>query len=195
MGGFVSGGADGSNVPRAARGFLHQCCPHRCVRRVEDLDLAALQALGIRAILLDLDNTLTAWRGYEISPPLQAWLERAKRDFRLCLVSNQIKGRRVREIADRLRIPYVHGLGPWGKPGRLIFRRALAKTGTSPEQTAMIGDQLFADIRGARRAGLYAILVEPVGEKELFLTAGLRKLARWVERVLKKRGEWPAETP
>ncbi len=177
---------------QGSAGFLRQFCPHQCVRRVEDLDLAALHARGIRALLLDLDNTLTAWRGYEISPPLQAWLEQATRDFRLCLVSNQIKGCRVREIAARLGIPCVHGLGPWGKPGRLIFRRAVEQTGIPPEQTAMIGDQLFADIRGARRAGMYAILVEPVGEKELFLTAGLRRLARWIEKLLRKRGEWPS---
>jgi len=158
---------------------------------VEDLDLVALREQGIRALLLDLDNTLTAWRGYEIGPELQAWLERAKRDFRLCLISNQVKGRRVREIAARLGIPCVHGLGPWGKPGRHIFRRAVDKTGIPPGQTAMIGDQLFADIGGARRAGMYAILVEPVGKRELFFTAWIRRLARWVERVLRKRGEWP----
>lgn len=181
---------DASDQGRA--GFLRQFCPHQCARRVEDIDLAALRAQGIRALLLDLDNTLTAWRGYEISPELQTWLEQARRDFQVCLVSNQIKGRRVREIAARLGIPCVHGLGPWGKPGRLIFRRAVEKTGIPPEQTAMIGDQLFADIRGARRAGMYAILVEPVGDKEFFITAGLRKLARWIERRLRNRGEWPS---
>lgn len=176
----------------APRGLLRNFCPNEWVRRVEDLDLEALRARGLRALLLDLDNTLTVWRGYEMTPELEAWLAEAKRHFRLCLVSNQIKGRRVHEIADRLGIPCVHGLGPWGKPGRRIFRRALALTGSSPAQTAMIGDQMFADICGARRAGLYAILVEPVGSRELFLTAGMRKLARWVERVLRKRGQWPA---
>jgi HAD superfamily phosphatase (TIGR01668 family) len=159
---------------------------------VEDIDLAALQAQGKRALLLDLDNTLTVWRGYEISPELEAWLEQAKRDFRLCLVSNQVKGRRVREIAARLGIPCVHGLGPWGKPGRGIFRRAAEQTGLPPEQTAMIGDQMFADVCGARRAGMYAILVEPVGKRELFVTAWMRRVARWVEKVLRRRGEWPS---
>ena len=172
-------------------GPLRNFCPHQCVRRVEDIDLADLQARGLRALLLDLDNTLTAWRGYEMTPELEAWLEQARRDFRLCLVSNQIKGRRVHEIADRLGIPCVHGLGPWGKPGRLIFRRAVALTGLPPEQTAMVGDQMFADICGARRSGLYAILVEPVGKRELFITAGMRKLARRVEKVLRRRGDWP----
>ncbi len=183
----------GWEVCATPRGPLRHFCPHLCARRVEDIDLADLRARGLRAILLDLDNTLTTWRGYEMTPALEAWLEQARRDFRLCLVSNQIKGRRVHEIADRLGIPCVHGLGPWGKPGRLIFRRAVALTGLPPEQTAMIGDQMFADICGARRAGLYTILVEPVGKRELFITAGMRKLAGWVERALRKREQWPED--
>jgi HAD superfamily phosphatase (TIGR01668 family) len=172
-------------------GFLRQFCPHLCVRRVEEIDLAALRARGIRALLLDLDNTLTAWRGYEMTPELQAWLEQAQRGFRLCLVSNQFRGRRVREIAAQLGISCVHGLGPAGKPGRRIFRRAAAQIGVPPEQTAMIGDQMFSDICGARRAGMYAILVEPIGTYEFLTTAVMRRVTRWVERVLRKRGEWP----
>jgi HAD superfamily phosphatase (TIGR01668 family) len=165
------------------------------VRRVEEIDLAALRAQGIRALLLDLDNTLTAWRGYEMTPAAQAWLEQATRDFRVCLVSNQIKGRRVRRIAAQFGIPCVHGLGPAGKPGRGIFRRAVAQTGIPPEQTAMIGDQMFSDICGARRCGMYAILVEPIGKYEFFSTAWMRKVTRLVERILRKRGQWPEEKP
>ena len=172
--------------------FLHQFCPHQCVRRVEEIDLEALRAQGLGALLLDLDNTLTVWRGYEMTPGLQAWLEEAKRDFRLCLVSNQSRGRRVRQSAAELGIPCVHGLGPAGKPGRRIFRRAAAVTGLPPERTAMIGDQMFADICGARRAGMYAILVEPIDPHEFFVTVGMRRVTGWVERVLRKRGEWPS---
>ena len=168
-------------------------CPHQVVRRVEDIDLADLRARGVRALLLDLDNTLTPWLGYEMTPALQEWLVRAKQDFRLCLVSNQVRARRVRRIAEQLGIPRVHGLGPWGKPWSRIFRRALRLTGAAPEQAAMIGDQLFTDIWGARRAGLYAILVEPVSKRELSWTRMNRWLARWVERHLRRRGQWPQE--
>jgi HAD superfamily phosphatase (TIGR01668 family) len=172
-------------------GWLHQFCPHQCVRRVEEIDLAALRERGVRALLLDLDNTLTVWRGYEMTPELEAWLEQAKGDFRLCLVSNQIKGRRVRRIAEELGIPCVHGMGPAGKPAGRIFRRAVEATGLPPERTAMIGDQMFADVCGARRAGMYAILVEPISAHEFFFTRWMRKVTGRVERVLRKRGEWP----
>ena len=35
-----------------------------------------------------------------------------------------------------------------------------------PEETAVIGDQLFTDIRGGNRTGLTTILVEPLDENE-----------------------------
>ena len=34
------------------------------------------------------------------------------------------------------------------------------------EETIFIGDQLFTDILGAKRAGIYAILVKPIDKKE-----------------------------
>ncbi len=168
-------------------------CPHQVVRRVEEVDLEDLKARGIRALLLDLDNTLTPWLGYEMTPAAQQWLAQARRDFQVCLVSNQVRARRVRRVAEQLGIVCVHGLGPWGKPWSRIFRRALRLTGAAPEQAAMIGDQLFTDVWGARRMGMYAILVEPVGKRELAWTRLHRWLARWVEKALRRRGLWPQE--
>jgi ribonucleotide monophosphatase NagD (HAD superfamily) len=46
-----------------------------------------------------------------------------------------------------------------GKPHRPIFLEALARTGTAPERTAMVGDQLATDIRGANAAGIASVLV------------------------------------
>jgi 4-nitrophenyl phosphatase len=44
-----------------------------------------------------------------------------------------------------------------GKPESIIFEQALAILGTRREVTAMIGDRLDTDIRGAQRAGLRTI--------------------------------------
>ena len=47
------------------------------------------------------------------------------------------------------------------KPDRLIFERALELAGTSAQETLYIGDNYFADIVGARRAGLMPVLYDP----------------------------------
>jgi HAD superfamily phosphatase (TIGR01668 family) len=173
--------------------MLDNYCPHQIAHRVEDIDLDQLKAEGIRGLLLDLDNTLTRWQEDELSPAVEAWLERAKRDFHVCQLSNAVRGKRVHRMAERLGIPCVHGMGPWGKPWGRAYRCALGETATRPEETAMIGDQLFTDICGARRRGMRAILVEPMGKREFFITTVNRWLARFVEAHLRRRGKWPAE--
>ena len=175
--------------------MLQQFCPDQVVRRVENIDLARLGAAGVKGILLDLDNTLTPWRGYEMTPECRAWLGRARSAFRVGILSNALGGRRVEHIAGELKIPCVHGLGPWGKPGRLAFRRALAMLGTAPGETVMVGDQMMLDVLGARRSGLQAILVEPIGRREFLVTRWNRRLARLIEKALRRRGLWPEEGP
>jgi HAD superfamily phosphatase (TIGR01668 family) len=173
--------------------MLDSFCPHQIAHRIEDIDLDQLKREGVRGLLLDLDNTLTLWQVDELSPAVEAWLEKARANFHVCLLSNAVRGKRVHRMAERLGVPCVHGMGPWGKPWGRAYRCALGETATRPEETVMIGDQLFTDICGARRRGMRAILVEPIGKREFFVTKINRRLARRVEAHLRRRGDWPAE--
>ena len=47
-----------------------------------------------------------------------------------------------------------------GKPEPVLFEMALARLGTAPEQTLMVGDRLETDILGAQRVGLRTVLVK-----------------------------------
>ena len=49
------------------------------------------------------------------------------------------------------------------KPDPGIFEHALKRTGGTPEETLYIGDNYFADVVGARRAGLQPVLYDPKG--------------------------------
>ena len=53
-----------------------------------------------------------------------------------------------------------------GKPGEKGYERAMQKIGTDKNNTVFIGDQLFTDVWGANRTGLYSILVKPINPKE-----------------------------
>ena len=57
---------------------------------------------------------------------------------------------------------------------------------------AMVGDQLFTDIYGARRAGVYAVLVEPLSPREFAGTKLLRRFERW---LLTRLGMRPPASP
>jgi predicted HAD superfamily phosphohydrolase YqeG len=57
--------------------------------------------------------------------------------------------------------------------------------GTSPGETAVVGDQIFTDVLGGNRLGLLTILVMPISPKEFISTQLVRKLERMVLRYLK----------
>lgn len=53
----------------------------------------------------------------------------------------------------------------------------------SPRACAVIGDQLFTDILGAKLSGMRSVLLEPIQEEE----AGLLALKRRLERPYRKK--------
>lgn len=154
--------------------------PAAKVPTIYDIDLAALRARGIRGVILDLDNTIVPWGSREVGERLPAWIAAAKgADLRLCIVSNNA-GTRVTAIADQLGLP----VETWAlKPRRGAIRRALAVMGTTPDATALVGDQIFTDILGGNRLGLHTILVRPQSQREFILT----RLVRLLERLFLQR--------
>ena len=127
---------------------------------VTDISPQLLAAKGIRLVLADLDNTLVAYRVMEPPAELMTWkaaLEAA--GIRLFLLSNSRKPGRAQNFAEKLGIPYQ---GHSGKPRRAGYLRAMERMGCTPEQTVMVGDQIFTDTLGANNAGVPPLLVEPI---------------------------------
>jgi predicted HAD superfamily phosphohydrolase YqeG len=56
----------------------------------------------------------------------------------------------------------------------------------SASQTAVVGDQIFTDIWGGNRAGLYTILVQPLAWREFMGTKISRMAEYFVLRKIKK---------
>jgi ribonucleotide monophosphatase NagD (HAD superfamily) len=46
-----------------------------------------------------------------------------------------------------------------GKPSAAVFEAGVAALGLAPEETAMVGDDLDSDVRGAQAAGLVGVQV------------------------------------
>jgi uncharacterized protein len=157
---------------RALGGFLR---PDRTTRRLADISLEQLAAQGVRAIILDLDNTTLGYGRDDISTEVKAWTARAlERGFSLVLLSNNFT-KRAQRVSAELGIAAIAGAL---KPLPHGFARARALLGTSKAQTIVIGDQLFTDVLGARLAGLRAILTDPIEPKDWLGTRVLRFLER-----------------
>jgi HAD superfamily phosphatase (TIGR01668 family) len=138
--------------------------------------------MGIDAVLLDVDCTLKSYRAAEVSPEVKAWLDELQASgIGICLVSNG-RGKRIGRLAGALGLPFVSKAM---KPLPCGCRRAVRQEAFDARRTAMIGDQIFADISAGRLAGLTSILVRPIRpEEEPWFTQLKRPLERFLLRRL-----------
>lgn len=139
------------------------------------IDLDDLRERGVRALLIDLDNTLLPRDTNVVTPELREWATTvADAGFGVCLVSNNWH-ERVHGVADALGF----GLVPKAlKPLPFAFRAAMRLLGSRPGTSAVVGDQLFTDILGGNMLGLTTVLVEPLSTTDLPHTLLLRLIER-----------------
>lgn len=157
--------------------------------RTAAVDLQMLWGRGIRGLIMDLDNTLVAWRSSDIPPDVLAWAHRAtEMGMGLCIASNTRRYARLSRIADALGAIYVTGVS---KPRRAGFRNAVWKLGLANSQVAVIGDQLLTDMFGAKRFGLMAIYVDRISMRELFVTKFNRRIEALILGRLRRTGRMP----
>ena len=145
------------------------------LRRAYDITPGLLREMGVSALILDIDNTLTTHGSPEISPQMAGWLEEMRREgIRLMLLSNNSPSR-VEPFARKLRLDYIAN---GAKPLKGGFQRCIDALGVPKQSVALVGDQLYTDILGGNRFGIRTILVEPIElERQPFL-----RLKRVLER-------------
>jgi len=85
--------------------MLELLAPDEMVAKVSDIDLDALARRGVRGLVLDVDNTLVSWGTVDLSPEVERWSLEARRRFAICLMSNSVRGKRMRRVAEMLDVP------------------------------------------------------------------------------------------
>lgn len=135
--------------------------PHRLFADYTQITPELLQSRGIRLLLSDLDFTLAPKSVRDPDERIFAWIQSLKAaGIQVMILSNNRSPVRVERFCKDLGITYV---GHAGKPSARGFREAMEKAGVTEKETAMLGDKLLTDVLGARRAGVWALMVEPLG--------------------------------
>lgn len=119
-----------------------------------------LKEKGIEGIILDIDNTLI---GHNVPIPDEKVLAHLRlfeaEGFKLCVVSNNDYDR-VKNFAEKIGVHYfVHKAL---KPRAYGYDLAAKEMCLPTEKIAAIGDQIFTDVWGAKRANCFAILTKPL---------------------------------
>ena len=134
--------------------------PRGVYERVTDISPQKLAEKGIKLVLADLDNTLVPYHVTEPTPEVIRWKEELNAcGITLFLLSNSRKPTRPGDFAGKLGIPFI---GHAGKPKRKGYLAAMERMGCTPEQTVMVGDQIFTDTWGAHNSGVTPLLVKPI---------------------------------
>ena len=153
--------------------------PKAMFNKVSDITTEFLKQNNIKALILDVDNTLIDI-SENLSEQTKKWAEAVKKEnIKLYILSNSNKKEKVKKVAEKLGIPYKSFAKKPLKSGFLKVQKILKE---EPQNIGVIGDQIFTDIIGGNRCKMFTILVEPIKEKEMLIT----KWKRPIEEKIKK---------
>ena len=156
--------------------------PKAHFNNVREITIDFLQNNKINALILDVDNTLI---DYDKNLPQETikWAENLKNNkIKLYILSNTNKKEKVKEVAKKLQIEYIYFAK---KPLKSGFKKVQRILEEKPENIGVVGDQIFTDVIGGNRCKMFTILVEPIEEKDIWITM----IKRPIENAIKRKYE------
>lgn len=147
---------------------------------VTKITIEILRKNNIKGLILDVDNTLIDYNR-NMDKKVELWVKDLKKqEIKFCIVSNTNKHEKVKEVSEKLDIPYFYFAK---KPLKKGFLKAKEKMNLEEKNIAAVGDQIMTDIIGANRCKMFSILVQPISEKDIFIT----KVKRPIEKCIINR--------
>ena len=153
--------------------------------RVTDITPNMLKDMGVSALLLDVDNTLSTHHGTVILEGLIDWIKNMQQSGIELLILSNSKKSRVKPFAEGLGLDFV-SLGL--KPLPVGFIKALKKLKLKRSEVALAGDQIFTDVLGARLMGIKVFLLEPIKLEDGVSFKIRRKLELKLKKYYDKKG-------
>lgn len=139
--------------------------PDMRIESIYELTGEVLAAMNIKVLIADLDNTIAKYENETPDEHVHEWVEDlTAHGVSFAIVSNNGM-ERVAKFCKPLGIDHY-----WksGKPSRKTIKKAMRALGGTAETTAFVGDKIITDIFGAKRSGILAIKVPPLGKRRMF---------------------------
>ena len=160
--------------------------PEYYFRTFSDASVAFLISIGVKGIVLDVDNTLEPYENPLPGEHVKAWLADLKaHGISAAIVSNN-GGERIELFNSELGLPVYYKAK---KPFKKNVLAAMADMRTDKRNTILMGDQVFTDVWAAHNSGIKAILVPPINDKKDLLTKFKRLLEKPIINKYKKRNK------
>ena len=157
--------------------------PDAYLNKVQEITIQFLLEKKIKALILDVDNTLIDYYKY-LSEDIVKWANELQgQGIKLYILSNTNKKEKVEMVANKLEIPYKLFAN---KPSKKGFKKIQEELKLESENIGVVGDQIFTDVIGGNRSNMFTILVDPVTKKDYFYTAWKRPIENVIKQRLKK---------
>jgi len=155
--------------------------PDYTARSLQDIDFNLLKKHGVRYIAFDADSTLVRYKGKSLPEETKRFLILKRRLFKnWCIASNRITNDLL-PLGEEIDAAVIRATLFARKPQKRFFKRVLTLFKAKPEQVAMIGDKLIADMYGAKRVGMVTVWVEKIGPDSLHdRLLHVRSLEKWL---------------
>lgn len=151
--------------------------PSIYIENVKKITLELLKEKKIKGLILDIDNTLIDY-DKNLLEGTKEWCDNLKENnIKLCILSNTNKVKKVEKVANILNLEYIYFAH---KPSKKGFLKAQKLLGLNKEEIAIVGDQIFTDVWGGNRVGMYTILTKPIDKRDILLT----RLKRPFEKIV-----------
>ena len=154
--------------------------PKSYFNKIVDIDVNFFIENNIKAVLLDIDNTILDKR-HNMVQGLEEWVKTLKENnIKICILSNTNKKKKAQNLSDKLEVPFIYFAK---KPLKFGFKKAKKILEIEDNKTiAVIGDQVLTDVFGANRCKMYSMLVKPLKKEDIFVT----KINRLIEKQILK---------
>jgi uncharacterized protein len=158
--------------------------PKGYFNKVSEISLDYLKENNIAGLILDVDNTLIDYYKNMADETLK-WSNNLKENgIKMYILSNSNKKDKVSEVAQKLGIEYSYfGM----KPLKFGFKKAKKNLNLKSENIGVVGDQIFTDVIGANRMKMFPILVEPIKEKDIWITLIKRPIENYIKSRFKRQ--------
>ena len=121
--------------------------PNVYLKNVQEITIQLLTKHNIKALILDVDNTLIDYYK-NLSQDVIDWaLDLQEKGIKIYILSNTNKKEKVEKVANRLKVPYEMFAQ---KPFKKGFLKVKEKLNLKSANIGVVGDQIFTDIIGRK---------------------------------------------
>ena len=132
---------------------------------------------NIKALLIDIDNTIAPYELLEPDEDITLWFNSLKENgISFAFISNNSSDKRINQFNKSIGAPaFAKSKKPFAKKA---IRKALDAMNVEKENVAFMGDQIFTDICAGKFYGMRTIFISPITETQTLLFKFKRALEK-----------------